>query len=553
MTRALAGPDHDPTTAVPDDGSSRPGAGGVDGFDRLRLLLAGAMGTVLISYALLVPAAAAVILTGGAGLSVNGAFAAAIPLWLAAHQIPLTLQGQPLSMLPLLPTACVVVVAVLGSGWAVRRLGGRFRTDAGAVVATVAGAHAAVAVLGSALLPRAAEVLVTPWSAMVGGGLVAGTGAVVGVLRTCGVPTDSARRLPAWLLPALRGTAVVLAGLACTGALVLFTALVVRAPEVAAAFTQLAPGAAAGIGVTLLAIAYFPNAVLAGLSWALGPGVAVGTAGASPFVAQGAEPSSFPLLAAVPVNTPPVWALAVFVLPVAVGVLAGRTVRRTAGDHQFPAAIATVVLTALATGVLAVLAGGRLAAGPFDPVRLPVELVVPSVLLWVGVPLVLTAVLRQAGAEEPPAADEDEPRNGRPDEPDEAAPEAELAELAELAGPVEAGDDGEQVADAQPESDAPPEEPDVSPEEPVAHQRATSEPAAPKAQPRRIVPQPRPDEAAASPRAKRRWPWQRKRGETPAPPESPAVPEQRGPRTVADLVAQRAKEAAERHEPEEDA
>jgi hypothetical protein len=531
VTRALAGPDHDPTTAEPDDGSGRPGSGGVEGFDRLRLLLAGAMGTVLISYALLVPAAAAAILTGGAGLSVDGAFAAAIPLWFAAHQIPLTLQGQPLSMLPLLPTAGVVVVVVLGSGWAVRRLGGRFRADAGAVVATVAGAHAAVAVLGSALLPRAAEVLVTPWSAMVGGGLVAGTAAAVGVLRTCGLPAESARRFPAWLLPALGGTAVALTGLACTGALVLFAALVVRAPEVAAAFTQLAPGAAAGIGVTLLVIAYFPNALLAGLSWALGPGVAIGTAGASPFVAQGAEPSSFPLLAAVPVNTPPVWALSVFVLPAAVGVLAGRTVRRTAGDHQFPAAVATAVLTALATGVLAVLAGGRLAAGPFDPVRLPVELVVPSVLLWVGVPLVLTAVLRQAGAEESPAEDEDEPPNGRPDEPE--------------------------VADGQPESEAPPEESDAPPEEPVADQRATSEPepkaapAAPKAEPGRIASQPRPDEAAASPHAKRRRPWQRKPAETPAAPDSPVVPEQRGPRTVADLVAQRAKEAAEGTEPED--
>ena len=109
-----------------------------------------------------------------ADVSLDGAFAAAIPLWLAAHQIPLALGGQPLTVLPLLPTLLVVGVVAIGAGWAVRRLGGRCRTDAGTVLATFAGAHAAVAVLGSALLPRAAEVAAAPgrrWSRRAGGGL----------------------------------------------------------------------------------------------------------------------------------------------------------------------------------------------------------------------------------------------------------------------------------------------------------------------------------------------------------------------------------------------
>jgi hypothetical protein len=473
VTRALA--DHDPTPVAPDpdDDSGRPAAGGVEGFERLRLLLAGAMGTILVSYAMLVPAAALVILTGGAGMSGDGAFAAAIPLWLAAHQIPMVLQGQPLSVLPLLPTAAVVVVVVLGAGWVVRRLGRRFRTDAGAVVATLAGAHAAVAVLGSALLPRAADVAVAPWSAMVGGALVAGTGAVAGVLRVCGLPAD---RLPAWAPPALRGTAVALTGLGCVGALALLAALVVAAPRVAAAYEQLAPDAGAGVGVTLLALAYLPNAVLAGLSWVLGPGVAVGAAGASPFVAHAGEQSSFPLLAALPAGAPPAWALTVFALPFAVGVLAGFAVRRAAGVHHFTAAVATAVLTALATAVLAGIAGGRLAAGPFDPVRLPVELVVPAVLLWVGVPVVLIALLRPAV----------------PVPPDHEAP----------------GVPSPQAADSETDSDTV------------------------RAEPRRI--------AGRLPRVQPRWPWRRR----PAPPP-PALPRQREPQTVAELVELRAREAAE--------
>jgi hypothetical protein len=414
VTRTLAGTDRE-SSPEPEP------AAGVEGLDRLRLLLAGAMGTVLLSYALLVPAAAAVIFTAGGVVSVDGVFTAAIPLWLATHQIPLVLEGHPISVLPLLPTAGVAVVIAFGAGWSARRLGRRPRHDAGAVVAAIAGGHAAVAVLGSALLPRAAEVAVAPWSAMVGGGLVAGVAAAAGVLRACGLPPEVADRFPGWLRPALRGTAVALAGLAFTGSAVLLAGLALQADAVAAAYADLAPGFGAGLGVTLLAIAYLPNAVLAGVSWALGPGVAVGAATASPFITSTAEPSSFPLLAALPTGVPPVWALAAFFLPLGVGVLAGLASRRAApAEFRFSAALATTGATAAVVGVLAVLAGGRLAAGPFDPVRLPVELLVPAVLLWVGVPIMLVAVLRSDDLE-PAAGEHEKPAAARTGGRDEAA------------------------------------------------------------------------------------------------------------------------------------
>jgi hypothetical protein len=419
VTRPFSDTDHDPTGPETELGQPPAETDGVEGFDRLRLLMAGAMGTVLISYALLVPAAVAVILTGGGPFSLDGAFAAAIPLWLAAHQIPLVLGGQPLSVLPLLPTAGVFAVAFLGAAWTVRRLGGRPRHDAGPVIAAVAGGHAAVAVLGSALLPRAAEVAVAPWSAMLGGGLVAGFAAGLGVLRACGLPPEGAAHAPGWLRPALQATGVALAGLVCTGAGVLVVGLVQRAGAVAAAYQELAPSVGAGVGVTLLAVAYLPNAVLAGMSWALGPGITVGAATASPLVAHAAAPSSFPLLAAMPQDIPPAWALAVFLLPVASGVLAGLTCRRAApAGHRFWAAIATTVLTAAAVGLLAVLAGGRLAAGPFDPVRLPVEFLVPAVLLWVGAPVLVMGVLREGGAGD---VTEESDRDGRLEDSEDVA------------------------------------------------------------------------------------------------------------------------------------
>jgi hypothetical protein len=449
MTSTLEGrADGEPTAAGSDDA---PAVAPVEGLDRLRILLAGAMGTVLVSYALLVPAAVLVVLTAGGGLSLDGAFAAAIPLWLAAHQIPLALQGQPLSVLPLLPTGVVIAVVLAGSGWAVRRLGCRFRTDAGAVLATVSGAHAAVAVLGSALLPSAAEVSAAPWAAMIGGGLVAGSAAALGIARVCGLPAEWTDRVPAWGWAGLRAAGVAVTGVLVAGALALLAALVLGSPSIAAAYRQLAPGVGAGLGLTLLMLAYLPNAVIAGAAWVLGPGVAVGTATASPFAAfPGSAPSHVPLLAALPVTTPPVWAMAVLVLPIGAGVLAGLVCRRSVdGPARLPAAVTATVLAALALGLLAVLAGGNLAAGVYDPVRVPAGLVIPAALLLVGVPAVIVATLQRRGG----AGDDDGAGDEGTSSPDRgarvararrraAAGRVAMAEVAD--GGADGGGDGEE-------------------------------------------------------------------------------------------------------------
>lgn len=380
MTRTL-----DATGPAPPGGRPDP-----EGLDRLRILLAGALGSVIVTYALLVPAAASVVLTGGGGMSIEGAFAAAIPLWLAAHRIPLVLGGQPLGVLPLLPSIAVAVVIAVAAGWTVRRLGSRVRTDAGPVLVATAGAHSAVAVLGSALLPRSAEVAAAPWAALVASGLLAGSAAAAGAVRVCGVPPEWTRRAPSWTGAALRLAGLAGAALATIGAVVLTAGLVLAAPGVGAAYAALAPGFGAGIGVTLLAVAYLPNAVAAGLAWALGPGFSVGSAVVSPFGVTAGEPSVFPLLAALPGGAPSPWTPLVLLAPVAVGVLVGSQARWI-GPDGVRAAVAAVVVTALGVGVLALLAGGRLAAGPYDPVALPAVLLVGVVLLLVGVPAVLVA------------------------------------------------------------------------------------------------------------------------------------------------------------------
>ncbi|MDN5859552.1 MAG: DUF6350 family protein, partial [Pseudonocardia sp.] len=322
-----------------------------------------------------------------------------------------------------------------GAGWAVRRLGGRFRSDAGAVLATVAGAHAAVAVLGSALLPRAAAVDAAPWAAMVGGGLVAGVGAVLGVLRRCAVPADLLARVPAWVWPGLHAAGLALLALLLSGAAVVTVALVLGAPAVAAAYAGLAPGFWSGVGATLLAVVYLPNAVVAGVSWVLGPGIAVGTGTASVLAASPpAANASFPLLAMLPSQTPPAWTLVVLLAPVAAGTLAGRHCRRaTPANGRVPAAAVAIAVTAGTVGLLCSLAGGRLAAGPFDPVSVPAGLAMASVLLLVGVPALLVAGVTRRGEPDEAEWTDDTADAGQEAEPAKPRTVAELVALRQAA------------------------------------------------------------------------------------------------------------------------
>ena len=515
-----------------------------DGVARLRILCAAATGTVLASYALLVPAAAAVGWTAGDGLSFDGAFAAAIPLWLAAHQIPLVLSGQPFSVLPLLPTAVLFAVVALGAGWALRRLGGRFRLDGGPVLVGTAGAHAAVAVLGSALLPRAAEVAAQPWAAMVGAGLLAGVAALTGMLRSCGLPPEW-RAGPGWLRVGMRGGALALAGLVAVASVLLVVALVTGAPRMVAAYRALAPTFGDGLGVTLLGLAYLPNAAVGALSWAVGAGFTVGAATGSPFDARPGVPSSFPLLAALPTGVPPMWAPAVLALPVAVGLLVGLFVRRrlpVPADRIRATAVAGLVAASGAT-LLALLAGGRLAAGPYDPVRFPVELVAPATLLWIGGVAAVVVVLRRdenpvfvevvdavdPDREEGGSADEQPVEDSVRDQPDDDEPTP-----AEAGSSVDAEDDGEKAGPGDPPvdeiDDAPASEPPVDDE---ARPSGTSDAAEPETPP-------------VADRTDRARPPRsglfRRRAQEPPP----------RPRTVADLVAERARTAAERAARESD-
>jgi Family of unknown function (DUF6350) len=172
------------------------------------------------------------------------------------------------------------------------------------------------------------------------------------------------------------------------------------------------------------------------LSWGVGAGFSVGSTTISPFGAVPGVPSSFPLLAALPTGVPPVWAPAVLALPALVGVLVGVVGRRAlpVTADRVRAAVVAGVLAATGTAVLALLAGGRLAAGPYDPVRCPAELIIPATLLWIGGPAAVVALLRrpdEVAAGYGTAPDGAEMVDDVPEavEPDAVEPEVDADEL----------------------------------------------------------------------------------------------------------------------------
>ncbi|MEU7814215.1 DUF6350 family protein [Pseudonocardia sp. NPDC049154] len=466
MTRSLRAPDRaeeEPDVAT--DAAETSGPEVPEGLDRLRIVLAAAMGTVLVSYAMLVPAALLVVLAGGgADSSVDGAFAAAIPLWLAAHLIPLALEGQPLSVLPLLPTVAVIVVVAWGARWAARRLGCRIRQDAGAVVAASAGAHAAVAVLGSALLPTSAAVGAAPWAAMLGAGLIAAVGAGIGVLRACGLPADWRERLQGWPAAGLAAAAVGGAALLLAGALAVLVGLVVGAGRVHGLYQALAPTGGAALGMTLLGLAYLPNAAIAGASWLLGPGVDVGLGAWTPFGGAPAPLPPFPLLGALPTVPSPAWAVVAVIVPVGIGLVVGGICRTVLGpESTLPERMRAVAVAAgtlaLVAALIASLAGGRLAAGRYDPVAMPAWLVLLAVVVWIGGPAAVLALVQRGGPGPEEVRDDEELgwyRDGYGAEEEVAAGEGGPAEAVREDGApdqVEDGDDWDRADDADDSED----------------------------------------------------------------------------------------------------
>jgi hypothetical protein len=402
------------------------------------VLALAAIGPVLGGYLGIAAMLALVTATASAGtFSPSGALVAAGPAWLAGYHVPLTIGGHELGILPLLPTALLLLLVGRTARNAADQLDLADPRSAISVIAPVAAAHA---VFGTAIaLLCTGPVTASPILAFVIAGSLAAVAATVGVARPCGLLAAALRRADHATETGLRAGVLAAVGLAAVGAVVFAVGLIASWSTAVALFRSAAPGFGSGIGMLLLCAGYLPNVLVGTLSFAAGPGFGMGAVTVAQWRFHAGPLPAVPLLAPVPA-TEGHWWVFLMLLPAGVGVLVGLSCR--AVNDRFADRLRAVALAGLVAAVswlvLAALAGGSLAGGPFDPVTVPAGALAASVFLLIAIPGALTVWLAARapallapddyddGVDEPY---EDEPYDGEYEADaveDEAEPDADI-------------------------------------------------------------------------------------------------------------------------------
>ncbi|GGU86863.1 cell division protein PerM [Lentzea flava] len=375
--------------------------------ERVRVLVAAAVGSVVVGYAAVAAVLALVSATATyADFSTAGVLSAAAPAWLAAHHVPLRFDAGQLGVLPLLPTALLMLLIGRTAAGTADRLGLYEPLQARGVVLSISGAHAVVG--GTiALLMGEGVVRATPAVAFFGCAAVSGLAATLGVARRCGLVEMVFDKLDPVALQGIRAGFMALFALVSVGALAVAAGLAASWPTTSGLFAGAGPSLGVGLGVFLLCLGYLPNAIIAGFSYVAGAGFSLGGVEVTPMRFVGGPVPPVPLLAAMP-ESQFVWSPVVLVGAALVGVLVGWTCRKISDrpTSRLRAVLVAAITAAVGSLVLAATAGGRLASGAFDPVTVPAGLLAFLVALWVLVPGALVAWL--AGARAKPVVAEDD-------------------------------------------------------------------------------------------------------------------------------------------------
>ncbi|OMB98187.1 hypothetical protein A5733_08845 [Mycobacterium sp. NS-7484] len=395
------------------------------GTRQARELLRVAFGPSVV--ALVVIAAVVLLQLLIANSDMTGAFGAIASMWLGVHQVPVSIGGSELGVMPLLPvlamiwgTARITAAATLpNSSWLVTRW----------VVASALGGPILIAALLLAVIHDAASViseLQTPSALRAFGSvlIVHAIGALVGVGSKVGRRTLSALRLPAWLPDAIRAAvAGVLALFGLSGA-VTAVSLIVHWATMHDLFA-ITDSLFGQLSLTLLSILYIPNVIVGTSAIAVGSSAHVGLATFSSFTVFGGDIPAVPVLAAVP-SPPlgPIW-VALLIVGAASAVAVGQQCAR----RPLPIGAATaklVVASGLAAVTMALAAyagGGRL--GNFGDVGVDQSTFAPAVFLWFvgigGLTVAMSGGLTRKPR--PVAAPRPEPEPELVDEPEPEADE----------------------------------------------------------------------------------------------------------------------------------
>lgn len=274
--------------------------------------------------------------------------------WLLGHWVPLDTTVGPLGVAPLALT--------LLAGWRVARAGVHTSRAVGArrraslpetavVAVTVGVAYGGLGALAAAVVDAAGHA-VSPLRA--GATLAAfGTGAaLVGAMPATGALWAVAGRVPAPLRDGLRTGLIAALLLLASGASAAGLAVAVRGGDATDLMAAYRTGVAGQAGITLVSVAFAPNAAVWAAAYLLGPGFAVGadTVVRTTEVTAGVLPA-LPLAAGMPEGPVGGLGAALLAVPVLSGMVAGwLLVRRRLPAQAAPSLSWPGLLTAAALG-----------------------------------------------------------------------------------------------------------------------------------------------------------------------------------------------------------
>lgn len=273
----------------------------------------------------------------------------AADVWLIAQGAPIRAAGSTFHLIPLALTALPAYLlhragASVARTVGVAGLGAAFRATAAVALSY---AVVAVVVTGPAAAPHAR---VGPLAAFLGAGLLATLCAGAGVLRESGRWRDLWQRAPEPSRAAVHGGVVAVAVSLAAATLLAGASLAAGAGEAGRVFGGLRVGVVGAVVLTLLSLAYLPNAGVYAMAFLAGPGFAVGSGTTvSPSGVRLLPVPALPLLAALPAGPVRGWVVGLMLVPVVGGVLAGVVV----GRRQAAAGTWTRILAGAGSGAAA--------------------------------------------------------------------------------------------------------------------------------------------------------------------------------------------------------
>jgi Family of unknown function (DUF6350) len=333
-------------------------AGGRQARDLLRV----AFGPALV--ALVVIAAVTLLQLLIVNSDMTGALGGIASMWLGVHQVPISIGGRELGVMPLLPVLLMI--------WGTARTTAQ-ATPATAswfvirwIVASALGGPLLIAAISLAVIHDAASVITelqTPSAlrAFTSVLVVHAIGALIGVGSRVGRRALTASPLPDWLGDSLRAAvAGVLALLGLSG-MVMAGSLVVHWATMHELYA-ITDSVFGQFSLTVLSVLYVPNVIVGTAAVAVGSSVHLGFATFSSFTVFGGDIPALPVLAAAP-HPPlgPVW-VALLIIGASSGVAVGQQCAR----HPLPVlpamakVLAAAGVAALTMALLGYAGGGRL-------------------------------------------------------------------------------------------------------------------------------------------------------------------------------------------------